>query len=153
MKRLGLLICSVILLTSCGSSRNNLAQVGLPMQIVYVVSEETSVPVIAEMAITEDQVKTGLMYRKSLPRERGMLFIFKDEAPRSFWMKNTLVPLDILFFDTDGSFVSSATMEPCTEDPCLHYKSEGLAQYALEVHEGFTELHSIGGGWKLLASQ
>jgi uncharacterized membrane protein (UPF0127 family) len=90
--------------------------------------------------------ETGLMHRETV--ERGMLFAFPDEVPRSFWMKNTLVPLDISYFAADGTWVSSARMEPCVADPCETYLSAGPARYALELPAGGAGA-AIGSGWKL----
>lgn len=78
-----------------------------------------------------------------------MLFAFEDETDRSFWMKDTLVPLDIFFFHSDGSFVSGHRMEPCLEDPCPSTLSGGPAKFALELsadgsHPDVTE------GWSIL---
>ena len=78
-----------------------------------------------------------------------MLFIFSAPQQLSFWMKNTLIPLDILYFDSEGNFVSSSTMEPCTKDPCATYPSAGPAQYALEVNAGFAVENGINEAWSL----
>ena len=79
-----------------------------------------------------------------------MLFIFEKPQILSFWMKSTVIPLDILFFDEGGKLVSTATMEPCAADPCQTYPSAAEAQYALEVPAGFSEQHGIGEGWRVL---
>lgn len=102
-----------------------------------------------EVASTQEQQARGLMFRTKV--ERGMLFVFTDERPLSFWMKNTLVPLDIIYFAADGSFVSTTTMEPCTADPCRSYPSSGPARYALEMPAGFMSGSNaiIGEEWKL----
>jgi len=143
---------TALLLVSCGgSSQGNVAQTGLPMKLIYLISEEKEVvaPVAVELALTDEQRSRGLQFREFLPRERGMLFIFENEEPRSFWMKDTLIPLDIIFFNGSGSYVSSASMTPCTEDPCQKYPSAGPAKYALEVVAGFTEQVGVGEGWKM----
>ncbi len=101
-----------------------------------------------ELATTLEQQKTGLMYRPQV--RHGMLFSFPKAQPQNFWMKNTLVPLDILFFDENNTYVSATTMQPCTDDPCPLYASEGLAQYALEMPKGFVQNNSIGKDWKIV---
>lgn len=73
------------------------------------------------------------------PGIMGMLFVFDTAQERSFWMKNTLMPLDILFFAANGTFVSWQRMDPCKADPCPSYYSNGSAQYALEVPAGFMD--------------
>lgn len=102
-----------------------------------------------EIADEQHERMQGLMFREELEEGTGMLFVFEDEQIRSFWMKNTLISLDILFFDTEGEFVSSSTMTPCTDDPCKHYMSDKPALYALEVPAGFVKRYDVGAGWVL----
>lgn len=93
-----------------------------------------------EIARTDEETTKGLMYRTEVPRDSGMLFIFADESPRSFWMKNTLIPLDIIYFGKDGKFVSVAkNAQPCKQEEiwdCPTYSSEKPAQYVLETNAG-----------------
>lgn len=105
--------------------------------------------VTVEIADEPAERERGLMHRTELPEDMGMLFIFEREQPLAFWMKNTLIPLDILYFDAGGQWVSSVTMEPCIKDPCRTYPAEGPAQYALEVNKGYVLAHGIGEGWTL----
>ncbi len=100
-----------------------------------------------ERAITPSQQARGLMFRNSV--RHGMLFVFEQEKPLAFWMKNTLVPLDILFFDDAGIYISSTTMEPCTADPCPTYASAAPARSALEMPAGFLLTKGIEKGWKI----
>ncbi|HLD71612.1 MAG TPA: DUF192 domain-containing protein [Candidatus Peribacteraceae bacterium] len=102
-----------------------------------------------EFARTDAEHQRGLMGRTELARNAGMIFVFDDEKNRAFWMKNTVLPLDIIYFDQDGKYVSSTTMQPCTKDPCPSYVSEGTAQYALEVNAGIVQKSGIGQGWRL----
>ena len=99
-----------------------------------------------ELALTPAQQGVGLMHRTVI--EKGMLFVFDGDETRSFWMKNTLVPLDISFFDATGTWVSSSRMEPCTNDPCQMYSSGKPAKYALELEAGSLG-SDIGDGWKM----
>ena len=79
----------------------------------------------------------GLMNRTTLAADHGMLFVFPEEAPRGFWMKNTLIPLDILYFDTNYRLVSAQKdVPPCKADPCATYPSKGPARYVLELSAG-----------------
>jgi len=83
----------------------------------------------------------GLMYRRHMPRGHGMLFVFQNAAPRQFWMKNTYIPLDILFFDSKGrllNIIHSARPHDLTSLP-----SEGPAQYALEINGGLSKRFGI----------
>lgn len=111
------------------------------------------VVVHAERADTAQERSQGLMGRTSLGEGEGMLFLFEApvQQPLSFWMKNTLIPLDILFFAADGTLVSSASMVPCTADPCPITTSSAPAAMALEVPAGFIQRHGISAGWSILS--
>ncbi len=79
-----------------------------------------------EIARTPEETAQGLMYRESLPPRHGMIFTFTDGGVHSFWMKNTMIPLDIVWIDADGKvlFVSANT-PPCTADPCPDLRPRG----------------------------
>ena len=88
-------------------------------------------------ADTPEQQRRGLMAQDDLDGYDGMIFRFPDERERSFWMRDTRIPLSIAFFDARGTFVSAADMEPCGDRPdCPTYSSGGPARYALEVLRG-----------------
>jgi len=100
-----------------------------------------------EISSTSAQHKKGLMYRENLPKDEGMLFIFKQEQPLSFWMKNTLIYLDIIYISKDKKVVSvSVNTPPCKKDPCSGYPSKGNAMYVLEINGGLTEKFGIEKG-------
>ncbi|MEX2526292.1 MAG: DUF192 domain-containing protein [Gemmatimonadota bacterium] len=90
--------------------------------------------VVAEVAATADARARGLMHRESLPHGTGMLFVFPDSQTRSFWMRNTFIPLDIAYLDSSLRIVDIQAMEP--EDENL-YPSAAPAMYALEVPQGW----------------
>ena len=90
-----------------------------------------------ELAESQQKQALGLMYRDSLPDDHGMLFIFPAESLRSFWMKNTRIPLDIMYFDEDLKLVSVAeNAQPCRTRRCPPYPSAGPAKYVLELNAG-----------------
>lgn len=117
--------------------------------VVLVGPDGDMVKVSVEYANTPEERRVGLMHRTSLPEQSGMLFMFDGEKDRAFWMKNTLIPLDIYYFNADRKMVSMHTMQPCTQDPCQTYPSGGWAKYALEVNAGFTEKHGITEAWHI----
>lgn len=103
-----------------------------------------------EIADTSEKHALGLMFRDSMPADHGMIFIFPDEAPRSFWMKNTRIPLDIMYFDRDLKMVSiSADTPPCRVARCPSYPSIAPAKYVLELNGGSAALLGVGVGDKL----
>ena len=87
-----------------------------------------------KLAKTAKQRAYGLMYSLSLPAKTGMLFLFKDIKPRSFWMKNTPIPLDMLFFDADGGLVK--LIPNATPNSLLLRHSGVAAKYVLEIGGG-----------------
>lgn len=91
-----------------------------------------------EFATTDDSRAMGFMNRTAIPADHSMLFVFGDDEPRSFWMKNTLVPLDILYFDKDLKLVAmQLNAQPCKADPCAIYPSgDRSARYVLELNGG-----------------
>jgi uncharacterized membrane protein (UPF0127 family) len=89
-----------------------------------------------EVAQTPEQRSRGLMGRRSLAQDEGMAFIFFEETRGGFWMKNTLIPLSIAFFDKDGEILRIMDMQPCRQAPCKVY-DPGVAYWgALEVNQG-----------------
>jgi len=96
-----------------------------------------------ELATTPSQQRLGLMFRKHLPEREGMLFIFKRPEIRRFWMRNTFVPLDIIFIDADRKIINIATMPPLTDQTC---RSTRPALYVLEINAGEARRFSIGPG-------
>lgn len=93
-----------------------------------------------EIAKTLEERKTGLMHRASMPKDQGMLFIFERSGFHPFWMKNTLIPLDIIWINKDKIIVDIQTVPPCTTKPdCPNYVPKDMNLYVLEVNAGVFE--------------
>lgn len=102
-----------------------------------------------EIAADETTRSRGLMFRESLADNAGMLFIFPREAPRAFWMRNTRIPLDILYLDSQLRIVSmSLDTPPCRnrQGRCPNYPSGAPARYVLELNAGTAERLGVGRG-------
>ncbi|MDD1622223.1 MAG: DUF192 domain-containing protein, partial [Methylococcaceae bacterium] len=77
-------------------------------------------------------------------KNHGMLFAYPDQEPRRVWMKNTLLPLDVLFLANDGRIVAMLdNLQPCASDPCPIYNSQVDAMYMLELNAGFIKNHNV----------
>lgn len=101
-----------------------------------------------EIADDENERVRGLMYRSILPDSCGMLFIFENSETRSFWMKNTHIPLDIIYISDQFRLVSiQKNTLPFSEAPLL---SEGPARYVVEVNAGFTDTYKIGKDYSII---
>ena len=98
---------------------------------------------IAEVATNTQTRATGLMHRFSLKPDHGMLFVFRDQRPLSFWMKNTFVALSIAYIDARGRILEIEDMAPQTE---TMHPSSAPAQYALEMKKGWFAEHGIAVG-------
>lgn len=95
---------------------------------------------LAEIADTPEKQSKGLMFRQMIKDDYGMLFIFSGEDYRSFWMKNTLIALDIIFLNRAGQIVDMFTsVPPCCGDPCPAYTSKFPARYVLEIKGGLAK--------------
>jgi uncharacterized membrane protein (UPF0127 family) len=94
--------------------------------------------------VTADEIARGLMFRPSLADDRGMLFLFDQPRQPSFWMKNMLIPLDLVFLDGTGTVVDViANVQPCAADPCPNYPPSSPAQAVLEINAGGAAAHGI----------
>ena len=100
-----------------------------------------------EIADIESERTIGLMHRRTMPDTQGMLFIFDREEPRSFWMRNTIMGLDIIYIKADGTIESIAKY--CVPKLEKSVPSKGPALYVLEVTEGFCDIHGVEEGDKI----
>ena len=101
-----------------------------------------------ELAKTEDQRERGLMFRDTMAGDHGMLFIHDREEPQAYWMKNTKIPLDILYFDNGLKLVAQQrNVPPCTMgDQCPPYPSNVPARYVLELNAGQADAMDLKDG-------
>ena len=99
-----------------------------------------------EVAVTEEEKRTGLMFRRSLGENSGMIFVYENEGRWAMWMKNTYVPLSVAFIDRSGRILNIEDMQPLTEDS---HQAAGPAKYALEMNQGWFARHGIGKGDKV----
>ena len=100
-----------------------------------------------ELATDPEEQAQGLMYRENLPEKSGMLFVFPEVAPHHFWMKNTMIPLDMIWLDDSGRvlFVSANT-PPCKADPCPTYGPDQPVRYVLEIAGGKAAAETVNVG-------
>lgn len=101
---------------------------------------------VVEVADTPERTSRGLMFRKTLAENAGMIFVFSDESQRSFWMKNTFIPLSIGFFGKDRVLRETLDMRPAKselEAAPPSYFSKVTATYALEVNQGWFQRNKI----------
>ncbi len=123
----------LVLLLGCGGG---VPGAELPIAPIIVGNHRIEV----EIAANHKDRMRGLMHRESMPEDHGMLFLFADEEIRSFWMKNTPLPLSIAYADAGGRIVRIVDLEPFSEQP----RSSGRpAKYALEMHQGWFERHGV----------
>jgi len=102
-----------------------------------------------ELAETREKQTLGLMFRDELPDGHGMLFLFPVEAMRSFWMKNTRIPLDIMYFDDELRLINVQTARPCRTRNCPVYPSTAPAKYVLELNAGKADALGVQPGDRL----
>jgi uncharacterized protein len=126
MRRLALSALLLFVLAGCGESG--------PKAVIS--TKDGDVRVDVEVAETPAAREHGLMGRESLSPEAGMIFVFPETITGAFWMKNTLIPLSIAFYDESGLIVRILDMEPCRQDPCRLYDPRVPYRGALEVNRG-----------------
>ena len=90
-----------------------------------------------EIADSIPEQSKGLMFRESLDENKGMLFIYQEERELAFWMKNTLISLDIIFIDANNKVTQINQADPCKKDLCQTYK--GYGKYVLELNQGASD--------------
>ncbi|MBI1936316.1 DUF192 domain-containing protein [Candidatus Woesearchaeota archaeon] len=138
-----LIIFLIIFLISCTKNSNE----------ILINNGQKIIKINVEIADDENERNNGLMFRKELDKDSGMLFTFNDEDYRTFWMKDTLIPLDIIFINKDWKIIDIKNAVPCKEDPCRLYHSSLPAKYVLEVNAGFAQRNDIEPGDKIVLNQ
>jgi uncharacterized membrane protein (UPF0127 family) len=107
-----------------------------PIRFGKVITERGA-ELAVEIAATPEQRERGYMFRERMGPEDGMLFLFEEEGIYPFWMKNTKIPLDIIWIGGDGVVVFvAARVPPCTADPCPDVRPLGRARSVLELAAG-----------------
>ncbi|WP_103071158.1 DUF192 domain-containing protein [Aquimarina sediminis] len=151
---ISILACATLSIFSCKTdSKNNQ---NLTKEVTFTKEGELSLfdlkdsipnPITKldiEIADSDYERETGLMYRKSMQNDQGMLFVFPEEAPRYFYMKNTKLPLDIIYLDAQQRVVSiQKNAQPLNESSL---PSEGPAQYVLEVNAKLSDTWNLKKG-------
>lgn len=107
----------------------------------------------AEIADDNEERTKGLMFREKLNQNEGMFFVFGEESYETFWMKNTLIPLDIVFIDENFRIVDVKFAVPCRQEQCALYASSKPVKYVLEVNGNFTARNEIKIGDKIFLNQ
>lgn len=121
-------------------------------QITATINKKS---IVVELARTDSERQLGLMHRTQMGENNGMLFVFEDEAPRSFWMKNTLIPLAIAYLNSNKVIVDIQEMEamPKSANSAIPtYPSRKPAMYALEMNRGWFKKHHVQVGQRLEVS-
>jgi len=139
---LGLLIVLLFPFSSCSQADDQLVSVQLPGGTV----------IYAEIADTPKKRAEGLMYREHLAKDRGMLFTFTQAQPWTFWMKNTKIPLDIIWMNEKKQIIHIAKNVPIctrTDDSCPQYQPNDPALYVLELGGGEADRLKLEKGTKL----
>src|SRR5688572_5601201 len=153
----GLLIAALALLGACSEDPAGVSAQPSPsstfrLGTAIIETDEGAVMVEIEVADSPELHARGLMHRESLDADAGMLFLFFEETNGTFWMKDTLIPLSIAFFDRDGVILNILDMDPCEADPCTSYNPEVMYQGALEVNQGAFEEWGVEVGDKIRVS-
>lgn len=114
---------------------------------IYVITDDEEYELLVEVVESEEDRQKGLMYRESLCEDCGMLFVFPENTQMGFWMKDCLIPLDIIFITESGVITDiKENFEPCDDTVCESYDPKTEYRYAIEVDAGWTSQHGISIG-------
>ena len=140
---LTLTLCWVLLSAACQPKAADTSPFGLRIAELKI----SNVPLTVEIADTPQASENGLMFRDSLPEDRGMLFLFEQPKKASFWMRNTKIPLSIAYIDSTEKILEIKSMNPL--DETVVPSSSDHVAYALEVNQGWFVRHGISSGAKI----
>jgi uncharacterized protein len=107
-----------------------------PHGTATITTPHARVSLRVEIADNDTRREQGLMFRRRLAAKSGMAFVWRRDVDGAFWMKNTLIPLSIAFYDARGRIVRLVDMAPCRADPCPVYDPQTTYRGALEVNRG-----------------
>ena len=145
------MLAAMLLLASCCSAPQPAAPVPPPATASgprVLLPDGAAIQV--ELATDEATRAQGLMYRDHLADDRGMLFFFPESGDYPFWMKNTLIPLDMIWIDDQRLIAHVAwNVPPCKADPCPNYPPNAKAKYVLELAAGVAAKHHLANGQAL----
>ncbi len=144
--RLWLTLAALLALVSPLSAPAQVPEQGQPQQLQTTTLTAGMHLIRAQVAATSRQREIGLMFRRDMPVNDGMLFIFDEPQQQCFWMRNTLLPLTIAFLADDGSIVNMADMQPLTENS---HCSTRPVRYVLEMNQGWFAKRGIKPGFKI----
>ncbi|WP_298555291.1 DUF192 domain-containing protein [uncultured Algibacter sp.] len=144
-----LFIAFVLSLSACKDNKKIIKQTEVTFTkegelTIFKVSDSTKVTLDIEIADTDFDIQTGLMYRNSMKKQQGMLFVFDDETERFFYMKNTKIPLDLIYISASKSIVSFQKNAQPFDESSL--PSNGPAKYVLEVNAGLVDTWGLSVG-------
>lgn len=151
MTRVALVLAGLLLVVACGT-RSAPAPPEPPepfgmAELTLRGPSGQAVKVPVYVAATPRQRQRGLMYRTHLPAGAGMVFLYPEPVSEPYYMKDTLIPLGIAFYDNQGRVVRVLDMEPCAADPCPLYHPGVRFIGALEVNQGFFRTIGLREGW------
>ncbi len=137
---------SLLIYMSCKDNKKVITQTEVTFTkegelTIFKSADSSKISLDIEIADTDFDIQTGLMYRNQMEKNQGMLFIFDDERERFFYMKNTKIPLDLIYIDADTNIVSFQKNAKPFDESSL--PSNGPAKYVLEINAGLVDTWNL----------